>query len=777
MSELVTYKRATPLIKRIQNTGGSFYTFPSAAEDLNLAIGEDSSVKFRFSRFGLLNIPNIKNTTLGDGTTAYPAQYSNTIRLDAIPGAYDLMQGDITVDKNVQFAESFQNYCLNLESTILASSSYDSSAYETVSERVFFKWLKEVGSIRFQPENSTALSDVRFSEEPNDDSKGYSRVVQYIGNIDYVDKYSGSENAYNSVYVHVPLETGNTPSVLFKTVSDDNYEPGKTYYRLDEDENSELILGREIGDSHPDGLSLISFYDNDSGIDANVTTLNSNGPTLFRKNLDENGNTISLDAEDSAYKINDWWYLGDNPSVLTSTNSFLLESSQFNDSSNDDLAIYNYNDDATDLNGGSTRFLRSRLDGIEIDFDAQSYSSIDNLRSFDSLVDVARSSASKSYKFNAILLYYDLYENIESVDADGNLVVSDEVKATNLFGVLFLDRFRSEIDNGYGISRFEKCKPNEEFNLNGNSFGFRLNFKVNLNTANPGVETEVQISDSNTLSMDIFHDTLLEMSKVSNNLVDYNKTLLTIEQRLRDLEEISTLLGPNSVAQLNDKIDEIAEFLTEEGVRDALTEKQELINLIQNNYKLLYSILEGKTNLKVAFDLGTLNAGSGINLLTEGQNMTIDTYSNQYSYGDSIYVHKNTWSEEYDTSSGSKSLTHTKTLQPNKNYIRFSDDNDNTTFQPDAGLKIYIDDTVRKWQTGQVIRLYFKTPYDLKSSGVPKYLNIYTDGDNTLKRSKAYSVNICSVSSNEFESRNYKPVIEIHCIDANGLLFEVDYLN
>jgi hypothetical protein len=48
-----------PFIRPIQTQGGTFYTFSSAAEDLSLTFN-NSGKKFSFSKYALLNLPDIK---------------------------------------------------------------------------------------------------------------------------------------------------------------------------------------------------------------------------------------------------------------------------------------------------------------------------------------------------------------------------------------------------------------------------------------------------------------------------------------------------------------------------------------------------------------------------------------------------------------------------------------------------------------------------------------------------------------------------------------------
>ena len=118
----------SPFIRPIR-TAGSFYTFPSAAEDLSYTIANSDTKKVAVSYFSLLNLPKIVRPTSLD---------QNTIQLDAIPGAYHTVTG---TDWNKLFAESFQNYCLNREKMMSSTADYDADLPRTITERNFWFWL------------------------------------------------------------------------------------------------------------------------------------------------------------------------------------------------------------------------------------------------------------------------------------------------------------------------------------------------------------------------------------------------------------------------------------------------------------------------------------------------------------------------------------------------------------------------------------------------------------------------------------------------------------
>ena len=118
----------TPFIRPLQVQGGTFYAFSSAAEDLSFTFN-NSVNKFKFSKFALLNIPEINS---GD-------PLGNSLKLNAPDSAFidkaTNAQKIITSNANVNFSQSFQSYCLNLETTILSGSDYDSSLKQNISEK------------------------------------------------------------------------------------------------------------------------------------------------------------------------------------------------------------------------------------------------------------------------------------------------------------------------------------------------------------------------------------------------------------------------------------------------------------------------------------------------------------------------------------------------------------------------------------------------------------------------------------------------------------------
>ena len=416
----------TPFIRPLQTQGGTFYSFSSAAEDLSFTFN-NSVNKFKFSKFALLNIPPINN---GD-------PLGNSLKLNAPDTAFidyaTSADQIITGNPNVDFSQSFQSYCLNLESTILSDPNYDSSLKQTVAERVFFKWLKEIGGIRYQQANSSQVSSllnqslapvvsngIPFSElrwVEGDPSSGtgafgltgatYNRVVQYIGNLDIVNTVKNNNNTYSEVYVYVPTKDGNTPTVLFKNNVDINYVQDYGWTNNPADPlNDEYLQGRAYDELNPSGLSNLAIFDDDV----------VGAPTV-----------VSIDTTNGGTASGNWYTPRATANTYFTDESFTDPTSQILTKS---LAGY----------VPTQTYVRTRLDSVGIDFDPDSYQQIVSDPSISTIEEFNSTAASQDFEFNCVLIYYDVYDPATPVDS-----------ATNLYGVLFLDDVQDSGASIYSI--------------------------------------------------------------------------------------------------------------------------------------------------------------------------------------------------------------------------------------------------------------------------------------------------------------------------------------
>lgn len=792
MTTQVQYSKVTPFIRPISIQGGTFFTFSSAGEDFTLSFNENNTKKFKFSKFALLKIPEL--------STSSDRKDENLLRLTAIPGAYKQIKdrGASSVNLNTNFAESFQNYCLNLETLLLSRDEYNESDPKTVSERAFFKWLKETGAMRYVPTTDNSSWNTRlWTEEPQ--STTYKRVVQYIGDIDVTNSHNGAVNSSQEVYVTIPTEAGNFPQVYFKSVFDDNYFPGMSLCRMDNgdiyDPDNSFIAGRKYNDYHP-----IANFDTHAYYDSPFPL--TGGSDAITNSIQLRKSSLSKPTKLSDFDNGSWWY-DPTPNFYC----YHLQPTIFTDASNDFLAI---GDPTTVVDDGLetyTVFKRSRLDGIEIEFDAGAYVGLDV--NINDLNDVAKSVASQSFEFNAVLFYYDLYERDEILTVNPTQLLPNEVidggsdeyvdtlLSTNLFGVLFLDNINTSLNEnlelnsvftslGTGlIPSLEKCIPNRETKLNGNSYGIKLNIKLDISAVNSGVQVESVISNNATFSLEVFVDALNQMRDTSNLIVQFYDYFRGFDQRMRTLEEVSSTSTANSFAALSEKLAGIEDTISNSDILLSSADKKELVGLINENYEILNNLLKNNTNLKVAFDLGGMTSGPGIIIDRKENGVTVRSNESHFNFSNRYIIYPpdiadkpfERWIRKYRNLNGVNIsyYEYESELKSLNNYIRIK--NDGASFKPDGDFYLKIKDSNNSWKTGQTLRLYFENAYEMSTSQSNYDFYIKTDFHNQKKATTNYTATIAKITANDFKNSGNKPVIEIHCIDAGTFEFIVDFLN
>ena len=162
---------------------------------------------------------------------------------------------------------------------------------------------------------------------------------------------------------------------------------------------------------------------------------------------------------------------------------------------------------------------------VGIDWDPNSYAGIQNNPDVKSLLDFAKTG--QQFRFNAVLVYYDLYS--QSIPAN---------RSTNLYGILILDDIVDNPGPGTKIHEQIKFKPNEVTGLNGNAYSLKLNLKFNSSLDNVGVETSV--NDFTTFSMDLFMDTTTALENATDLLLQTNNRYGKVTDRLDSLEEYNS---------------------------------------------------------------------------------------------------------------------------------------------------------------------------------------------------------------------------------------------
>jgi hypothetical protein len=726
----------TPFIRPLQIQGGTFYTFSSSAEDLSFTFN-NSVNKFRFSKFALLNIPDIDNSATSQ---------TNTIRLNGPDSAMiDWASNSkkiITGDTNVDFSQSFQSYCLNVESTITGTDEYDSSLKQNVSERVFFKWLREIGAIRFRPANSTevvaTLNQTQVTTNPQglpvtqkrytegDATPGttgaygltggvYSRVVQYVGNLDIVNSVKNSTNTYSEVYVYVPTRDGNSPYVLFKNVVDINYYPDYQWSNTPNNPlNNEYLVGRNYDETNPSGLTTLAIFDDDV----------LGAPTASY--IDTGINTTVIPGN---------WY-----SPRDTANTYFTDSS-FVDPSN-----YILSKTYAPYPGSTLTYVRSKLDSIGIDFDPNSYQNIIADPNISTLEEFNATADAADFEFNAVLIYYDVYDPANPSDV-----------ATNLYGVLFLDDVNTSSGTDF-IPRLKKYRPNPVTKLNGNSYGFKINLKFDTDIDQTGVEQA--INDYSPFSLSMFMDSMNVLQDASSTLNNAAAQFIDLSDRVTSLENVT--LSSSTSLNMDRRINMLEQSFA---ANQALfNNTSAIMGLINQNYDLVRSIINNQTSVEISYNLDLLKQGNGVTLdRTTPNEVKVNNINQDFNVGGDQGL-------GILTQNGNNEIT----LLPFSNYFKHV--NDGTSLTLNGDLSIKIKDNPTTWKVGQRFRLAFGD----KIYPGNYIINVLTDSLGKYPISNpvgvAYSKVVISLNEEVFAKHEYEPVFDIVCVDDQNLKFQVDVI-
>lgn len=633
------------------------YAFSSAARDLTRAY-YNPDINFEYSKFALLDIPVVASPSNGDNYL----QFSNLFDgQTSTPYDDGTGAGVADPDANIHFAQTFQNYALNLENFILNDDDFDPVIYSSDSEKIFFKWLNHIGGIRLQQATSqeVASSYSRAIEEPNNASgigTNYSRVVQYIGNIDVSNDKNYQGNVYNEIFVNVPSSVGYTPNILFKS---SDYNTTATGYNITQNE----INGRS-GQTHPDPkINLESIGDNSTG-------------------------NISIDPADQ----------------------------------------YNY--------------------GIE--WNPEIYAKIVNDAELNNFLDYSKRGG--DFRFNAILVYYDIY----SKSNIGN-------KSTNLYGIIILDNWKNDPGTtGWYIPELTKYKPNDVTGLNGNAFALKLNVKFNTSLDNVGVENN--INDFSTFSMDIFLDTTTSLENAARLLVDANNSYAKISKRIEELENL--LLTSVEQNNLNERMSNLEDVVEKASLNYA--DSSSILDMVTSVNDRVNQIINGQIPTEVQYNTDVIGAGTGttIDKSNKGKVNIVNsnfgyTLPQLYNYdivsgtNDSLINASNKFNPSNASSFGM--ITR---VRPYENMIRVYVDSSALS----GNINIYLDDSINQWENGQTIKFSFKD--DLPVLGNNK-INIYTDKNNgwMLK---------ATIDTNNILS--YRPYFELICVDKINKTFELEII-
>lgn len=129
-----------------------------------------------------------------------------------------------------------------------------------------------------------------------------------------------------------------------------------------------------------------------------------------------------------------------------------------------------------------------------------------------------------NFEFNAILVYYDIFDKTNQTTA-----------SRNLYGILILNPFDLSSPNNLHIPTFKKYQPNEH--QSGNSYGFRFNLMFS-NSSNIVTTAEV-VNSYSTYSMELYMHALERLKSIS---LQSETALLTANEIYRKYNNLHSLI-------------------------------------------------------------------------------------------------------------------------------------------------------------------------------------------------------------------------------------------
>ena len=585
---------ACPLYKSLKN-GTSFYAFPSAAESLS-ASKNNPNYQMYFSNYTLINLPK-QNLISGTNSNPIYFDFQNSFYRMNNTGQQATTFGD-------ELIESLRNYVANFEETIRESKLnnteyyYDNNSLQTTSEKIFWKWCKELNLVDFEPAidgeqyfanlpefQSNNLNDLTYFPEilwserkvkdynviqfyqstiieypvnleiqfssttnykvgdilyldniqdnlikylngirakilyiiPADNSLNqraildltytgilvnetsatstlvYNKLVQYIGNVNGVNNVEVSNRSYTEVYANIASNTGQTPDILFRTMVDNNYNPGMSYPILPSQYQPEIV-GAELFNSP-------------------IVNTPQNYPGNYYGQFDTIDYTYTTQTGDSIRRSGNY---------------------------------YGTKGDLTNpvINGNT-------IDGLMVDFDTSHYVKMNIasnvITTFDEFNALTINNLPPSdFEFNAILWYYTVE------DSKGNI-------ANNLYGISFLDNPKNNqnvSDVGLAIPTYKKLAANS--NQDGTAYSFSLTLNYNIINENPQ-DTYNPNPINSLFSMNLFNEAMNRLANVNDSFLSIVTTQNNLILELNNVKQL--IYSQSDLSLINTKISNLESLL------------------------------------------------------------------------------------------------------------------------------------------------------------------------------------------------------------------------
>lgn len=318
--------------------------------------------------------------------------------------------------------------------------------------------------------------------------------------------------------------------------------------------------------------------------------------------------------------------------------------------------------------------------GHTIDFRDSSY--------LDGINDM-NSKSLEDFEFNAVLIYYDLYQKTSQQNV--------RRIATNLYGVLFLDNVQTESGVNY-MQRYLKKK--ETVYGSGNSYVLKVDLKIKT-IGDMNVTEYVRLVDpTDTSGFALYNKALTQLQNCVDFFYTQKKDIIDLSSRVATLENL--LIGIESIESLKKDIKKLYDLYDGNMGVDTAT----LLGLIDSNSKKLNTIMNGGKDLKLQYDTDVLQPGHGIGMV-KTMNKVVISSEDKYAINtviDGRYDNDVEINESHPiTTTDAIKICDIK-LRPGENFaVIYINDEGNS----ETDLNINIDDSEYNWEVGQSLKIYF----------------------------------------------------------------------
>jgi hypothetical protein len=591
------FQMVTPLYKALKENGTTFYAFPGAAEDISAAY-QNSNYKMYFSKYILLNFP-AQNLSNPAGTQSENI-YWNFDTFNSLT----VVQPEAFADKVV---ESLRNYVANHEVTIRESRLnnteyyYDHTALETTTEKIFFKWCKNLGLIDFDvaiaqdefedglPEFEAASVDESFFKEFlwKERSTEVFGIVQFESDGTYITlTINGISNfREGDVIIIDGVDNLAVSQVFWPSEWQGSIKLSVTDVSIDGNDNHVITtdyldasLNTETADlsnatARLDYHRLVQYIGEINGV-SNVQEANKAYTEVFAHVPDHTGQTPDIlfrTKFDVNYKPGLIFPIIPNqyqPEIIGAElfSSPIVSNPQnypggyYGDFDTEDFTYLTENGDSVRRSGSyfglsgnvnAPVIDGSSIDGISVDFDTRHYTkmnlnfqTITNFDTFNALE--INGQPPTDFEFNAILWYYDVVDQ-------------NNVSTTNLYGISFLDHPDNNPRNeevGIRFPPFRKLVTNGL--QDGTAYQFALNLNFNIIHENP-VEAYNPEALNSLFSMSLYNEAMRRLSTINDSFLE----IIAEHSRLReDIDRLRQLLYTQTdFQQIRSRLDNLDRLL------------------------------------------------------------------------------------------------------------------------------------------------------------------------------------------------------------------------